>query len=60
MFERGESDKGANMTSEIMKIELQRRYPDDYDLPIVPYIKSYVRHMINNNCSWVIIYVDDP
>ena len=32
-FERGECGKGAKMTAEIMEVELQRRYPDDYVIP---------------------------
>ena len=33
MFEYGEYDKGSNMTSDIMEVELHKRYPDNYALP---------------------------
>ena len=33
VFERGERDKGAKMTSGIIEVGLQRIYPDYYALP---------------------------
>ena len=42
-----------------MEVELQRIYPDDYTLPLVPAIKSYVIQPTNKKCTWVIIEFDD-
>ena len=33
MFELGYRDKVEIMTEDIMQVELQRRYPGDYDIP---------------------------
>ena len=55
MFERGECEKGAKMNSEIMEVYLQRGYPDCYALPLVPNIKSYASHLINNKRTWKMI-----
>ena len=33
MFERGECDKGAKITADIVELDLQKIYPDDYTLP---------------------------
>ena len=59
MFEYGEYDKGSNMTSDIMEVELHIRYPDNYALPWVPNIKIYVSQHMNNKCYQSIIDFDD-
>ena len=48
MFERGQSEKVANTTAEIMEIQPQRKYPDDYALLQVPVINSYLSQLMNN------------
>ena len=49
------SDKGSKMTADIMKVNLQKRYPDDYSIPLVTKIKSYVCQLINNKRASEII-----
>ena len=50
-FECRYRDKVAKMTSDIMEVELQRRYPDSYYPPQVHAIKSYVIQMMNKKCD---------
>ena len=59
MFDFGECDKGSNITAEIMEVELQRRYMDDYDLPWVPDSKIHVGQIINKRRTQEIIYFED-
>ena len=47
------------MTAEIMEVELQRRYPDDCALPLVPDNKIYVGHLKNKKRAGAIIEFDD-
>ena len=42
MFEHGDHKKGEKMTEDIMEVEMQRIYPDNYALPQVNAIKRYI------------------
>ena len=55
IFECGDCDKGANMTAEITEVELYKRYPDDYALPQVFSINSYVSQLRKNKRTQAII-----
>ena len=59
MFERRERDKGEKITAEIMEVDPKRIYPDDYDLPLLPVIKSYSGQLIIKKRVQSIIEFDD-
>ena len=40
MFECKDHDKGANITADIMDIDLRRKYSDDYTLPLLTATRS--------------------
>lgn len=58
MFKRGERDKNAKMTAQIIQVNLHRRYPYYFALPQESDIKSYVGHMMNKKPSRAIIEFD--
>ena len=49
MFECKDHDKGANITADIMDIDLRRKYSDDYTLPLLTATRSYVRQLTKKN-----------
>ena len=55
IFERGEREKGSNMTAEIMELDIHRIYIDDCDLPRMLSIKGYVGQLMNNKRARAII-----
>ena len=59
MFERRKCDEGENVNADIMEVDLHRIYLDGCAPHQVPYIKSYLRHLMNNNRTQEIIYFDD-
>ena len=59
MSEFGDCNKGANMTVDIMEVDLYIRYPDYYSLPQVPAIKSYAGQLVNKKRDQAIIEFDD-
>ena len=59
MLEHREHEKGENIMEDIMEVELHIRYPDHYDIPVLPAINIYRSHLMNKKCTREIIELGD-
>ena len=59
MLEHREHEKGENIMEDIMEVELHIRYPDHYDIPVLPAINIYRSHLMNKKRTREIIEFSD-